>query len=115
MKCLQNANNLLFNSNHGVKDSVRYPVRYLSFELFSVSVGSVSGNYFINYLILRLWMIRMKKLVLRDSDSSLEVQTIDLKGAIPSLKDAQELPVDLCGNYWTQRIPENLKGDIFRN
>lgn len=29
-----------------------------------------------------------KKLVLRDSDSSLEVQTIDLKGAIPSLKDA---------------------------
>ena len=54
-----------------------------------------------------------KKLVLRDSDSSLEVQTIDLKGAIPSLKDAQELPVDLCGNYWTPENPGEIKKVIF--
>lgn len=38
------------------------------------------------------------------NESSLEVQTIDLNGEIPSLKNAQELPIDLCGNYWT---PEN--------
>ncbi len=52
-------------------------------------------------------MIRMKKLVLRDSDSSLEVQTIDLKGAIPSLKDAQNCLltcVEITGLRESRRI-----------
>ena len=33
VEAIEKGNNLLFNSNSGVKDSVRYPVRYLSFEL----------------------------------------------------------------------------------
>ena len=41
-----------------------------------------------------------KDLILREQESSLDVQTIDLSGDIPSLKEAKELPVDLCGNYW---------------
>lgn len=41
-----------------------------------------------------------KDLVLRDS--TFEIQTADLsKNELPSLEDAQELPIDLCGNYWT--------------
>ena len=35
-------------------------------------------------------------------DSAFEIQTADLsKNELPSLEDAQELPIDLCGNYWT--------------
>lgn len=47
------------------------------------------------------------------SESSIEVQTIDLSGSIPSLKDAEELPIDLCGNYWTPEMPGEFKNLIF--
>ncbi|MCO7112496.1 hypothetical protein NIB75_07700 [Bacteroides uniformis] len=47
-------------------------------------------------------MSNEKDLVLRDS--AFEIQTADLsKNELPSLEDAQELPIDLCGNYWTPR------------
>lgn len=54
-----------------------------------------------------------KDLVLREQESSLDVQTIDLSGDIPSLKDAKELPVDLCGNYWSPVNPGEFKKVIF--
>lgn len=54
-----------------------------------------------------------KELVLRENNFSLEVQTLDLQGTIPSLNDAQELPVDLCGNYWTPENPGESKKVIF--
>lgn len=54
-----------------------------------------------------------KDLVLREKESSLDVQTVDLSGDIPSLKDAKELPVDLCGNYWSPVNPGEFKKVIF--
>ena len=48
-------------------------------------------------------MSNEKDLVLRDS--AFEIQTADLsKNELPSLEDAQELPIDLCGNYWTPEV-----------
>lgn len=55
----------------------------------------------------------MDDLAIREQESSLDVQTIDLSGDIPSLKDAKELPVDLCGNYWSPVIPGEFKKVIF--
>ena len=53
-------------------------------------------------------------LVIKESESSLDIQTVDLNsGNIPSLKDAQELPIDLCGNYWTPEMPGEYKKVIF--
>ena len=54
-----------------------------------------------------------KDLILREQESSLDVQTIDLSGDIPSLKEAKELPVDLCGNYWSPVNPGEFKKVIF--
>ena len=43
-----------------------------------------------------------KELTLKEQESSFEIQAADLSTSdLPSLEDAQELPVDLCGNYWT--------------
>lgn len=47
------------------------------------------------------------------SESPFEVQTVDLSGNLPSLKDAQELPIDLCGNYWTPEMPGDFKRVFF--
>lgn len=47
------------------------------------------------------------------SESPFEVQTVDLNGNLPSLKDAQELPIDLCGNYWTPEMPGESKRVFF--
>lgn len=47
------------------------------------------------------------------SESPFEVQTVDLAGNLPSLKDAQELPIDLCGNYWTPEMPGESKRVFF--
>lgn len=47
------------------------------------------------------------------NESTVEIQTIDLSGTIPSLKDAQELPIDLCGNYWSPEDPGESKKLIF--
>lgn len=59
-------------------------------------------------------MSKENELSLRESESSLDVQTVDLNsGNIPSLKDAQELPIDLCGNYWTPEMPGEYKKVIF--
>lgn len=59
-------------------------------------------------------MSKENELSLRKNESSLDVQTVDLNsGDIPSLKDAQELPIDLCGNYWTPENPGEYKKVIF--
>lgn len=58
-------------------------------------------------------MSKENELVIKENESSLEVQTIDLSGEIPLLKDAQELPIDLCGNYWTPEMPGEYKKLIF--
>ncbi len=47
------------------------------------------------------------------NESPFEVQSVDLSGNLPSLKDAQELPIDLCGNYWTPEIPGESKRVFF--
>lgn len=47
------------------------------------------------------------------NESPFEVQTVDLSGNLPSLKDAQELPIDLCGNYWTPEMPGESKRVFF--
>lgn len=55
-----------------------------------------------------------KELVLKEQESSFEVQAVDLSMSIlPSLTDAQELPVDLCGNYWTPENPGESKRVFF--
>lgn len=47
-------------------------------------------------------MSNEKELALKKQESSFEIQTADLSTSdLPSLEDAQELPIDLCGNYWT--------------
>ena len=47
-----------------------------------------------------------KDLAVREQESSFEIQAADLSTSdLPSLDDAQELPIDLCGNYWT---PEHV-------
>ena len=38
-----------------------------------------------------------------------EVQKIDLSGNLPDLKDANEIHIDLCGNYWTPEKEGEMK------
>lgn len=47
-------------------------------------------------------------------ESAFNVQIVDLNGNnIPSLASAQEVPIDLCGNYWTPEVPGEFKHLIF--
>ena len=56
----------------------------------------------------------MDDLVTRDKESSFAVQAADLsKNDLPSLEDAQELPIDLCGNYWTPEKPGEFRKMYF--
>ena len=42
------------------------------------------------------------------------IQAADLsKNDLPSLEDAQELPIDLCGNYWTPEKPGEFRKMYF--
>lgn len=55
-----------------------------------------------------------KELSLREQESSFDLQTADLsRNDLPSLEDAQELPIDLCGNYWTPEMPGEFKKMFF--
>lgn len=55
-------------------------------------------------------MSKENEVVVKERESAFEVQTVDLSNSVlPSLKDAQELPIDLCGNYWTPEIPGEFK------
>lgn len=55
-----------------------------------------------------------KELALKEQESSFEIQAADLnKSDLPSLEDAQELPVDLCGNYWTPEYAGEFKKMFF--
>lgn len=47
------------------------------------------------------------------NESPFDIQSVDLTGSLPSLKDAQELPIDLCGNYWTPEMPGECKRVFF--
>lgn len=38
-----------------------------------------------------------------------EAQKIDLSGKLPDLAVANEMPIDLCGNYWTPEKEGELK------
>ena len=40
-------------------------------------------------------------------------QQIDLKGALPDLNKADEMPIDLCGNYWTPEAEGETKRVYF--
>lgn len=55
-----------------------------------------------------------KELVLREQESSFEILAADLSSSnLPSLDDAEELPIDLCGNYWTPEMPGEFKKVFF--
>lgn len=55
-----------------------------------------------------------KELTLKEQESSFEIQAADLSTSdLPSLEDAQELPVDLCGNYWTPEHAGEFKKMFF--
>ena len=55
-----------------------------------------------------------KELALKEQESSFEIQAADLSTSdLPSLEDAQELPVDLCGNYWTPEHAGEFKKMFF--
>lgn len=59
-------------------------------------------------------MSKENEVVVREKESAFEVQTADLSSnSFPSLKDAQELPIDLCGNYWTPEMPGEFKRMFF--
>ena len=56
----------------------------------------------------------MDDLVTREQESSFAVQAADLsKNDLPSLEDAQELPIDLCGTYWTPEKPGEFRKMYF--
>ena len=40
-------------------------------------------------------------------------QQIDLKGALPDLNKADQMPIDLCGNYWTPEAIGETKRVFF--
>ena len=55
-----------------------------------------------------------KELTIREKESVFEIQTADLsKDNLPSLDDAQELPIDLCGNYWSPEQAGEFKKIFF--
>lgn len=55
-----------------------------------------------------------KELAIREQESSFVIQAADLsKNDLPSLEDAQELPIDLCGNYWTPEKPGEFRKMYF--
>lgn len=59
-------------------------------------------------------MSNERDLTVREKESPFEVVTADLsRNELPSLKEAQELPIDLCGNYWTPEIPGEFKRMFF--
>lgn len=59
-------------------------------------------------------MSNERDLTVREKESPFEVVTADLsRNELPSLKDAQELPIDLCGNYWTPETPGEFKRMFF--
>ena len=56
-----------------------------------------------------------KELTIREKESIFEIQTADLsKDNLPSLDDAQELPIDLCGNYWSPEKAGEFKKIFFK-
>ena len=56
----------------------------------------------------------MDDLAIRERESSFVIQAADLsKNDLPSLEDAQELPIDLCGNYWTPEKPGEFRKMYF--
>lgn len=56
----------------------------------------------------------MDNLAIREQESSFAIQTADLSNSdLPSLEDAQELPIDLCGNYWTPEHPGEFRKMFF--
>lgn len=59
-------------------------------------------------------MSNERDLTVREKESPFEVVTADLsRNELPSLKDAQELPIDLCGNYWTPEMTGEFKRMFF--
>lgn len=42
-------------------------------------------------------------------NNSFEVQKVDLSGKLPDLNRAEEMPIDLSGNYWTPEKEGEMK------
>ncbi|WP_418894200.1 hypothetical protein [Limibacterium fermenti] len=59
-------------------------------------------------------MITESKELVRHQESgtendAFEVQKVDLKGDLPDLSKANEMPVDLCSDYWTPEAAGEMK------
>lgn len=53
-------------------------------------------------------------LVATKERSTFDVQVADISnGDLPNLKEAQEIPIDLCGNYWTPESEGESKRVFF--
>lgn len=56
----------------------------------------------------------MSELIINENQSTFEIQTVDLsKGVLPGLDDAQELPFDMAGDYWTPEESGESKNVYF--
>lgn len=59
-------------------------------------------------------MSKEKDLIVKEKETAFEIQAADLSNStLPSLDGAQELPIDLCGNYWTPEMPGEFKKMFF--
>ncbi|RNC66440.1 hypothetical protein [Proteiniphilum sp. X52] len=55
-------------------------------------------------------VIRPRTTEIASTDNNVfETQKIDLNGKLPDLQNANEMPIDLCGNYWTPEKEGEVK------
>lgn len=56
----------------------------------------------------------MNEVIVKENQSTFELQTVDLSSnEIPDLDNAQELPFDLAGDYWTPEVDGESKNVYF--
>lgn len=53
----------------------------------------------------------MSELLVKQNESG--IVSVDITQSVPSLENAQELPLDLCGSYWTPEEPGESKRVYF--
>jgi hypothetical protein len=57
--------------------------------------------------------MKTDELVKTEPKSAFEVASFDLSSGLPNLATANEMPIDLCGNYWTPEEPNETKRMFF--
>ncbi len=54
-------------------------------------------------------VVRQQTEIASTNNNVFEAQKVDLSGKLPDLQKATEMPIDLCGNYWTPESPGEMK------